>query len=123
MCLFFSGCALIDKLAPSQIDESGAVIPGTHTATTLVKEVADAVPYGGVALSILLLITNGVEIVRSKKTTRGLMATIRTIEEAGDDPKMKEAVAELKILLAKSHSDWNVQPLINRLLSKLKFKV
>ena|SRR3990167_5883918 len=118
-----TGCALIDKIAPSRYDESGNRIPGTHEASPLAQDAAGAIPYGGVALSVLLLVTNVFEKFKSYKTTKGLMATIRAIELAAKDPETKEAIAKLKVQLSTAHQSANVQPLINRLLAQLKFKI
>ena len=119
----FSGCAFLEKVAPSQVDETGNVIPGTHELIPLAKDVSGAIPYGGVATSIFLLAWNFVERAKSKKTTVGLMATVRAIEAAAKDPETKEAIEKLKIQLAEAHQSVDVQPLVNRLLAKIKFKV
>ena len=121
--LSFAGCAFLEKLAPSQVDEQGAAIPGTHELTPLAKDVSDAIPYGGVATSVLLLAWNLVERTKANKTTAGLMSTIRAIEVASKDPETKEAIEKLKVQLAEAHQSVNVQPLVNRLLSKIKFNV
>lgn len=121
--LCFTGCVLLSKIAPPQIDERGQPIPGTHQLTPLAQAGADAIPFGGVAASFLLLITNFLEIAKSKKTKKGLIATIRAIEEASQDPAIKDAIAQLKIKLASAHKSADVQPLINELLAKLKFSV
>ena len=119
----FAGCAFLEKLAPSQVDEQGASIPGTHELTPLAKDVSDAIPYGGVATSVLLLAWNFVERAKSSKTTAGLMSTIRAIEAAAKDPETQDAIAKLKLQLAEAHRSVNVQPLVNRLLAKIKFTV
>lgn len=121
--LVFGGCAFMAKVAPSALDESGAPIPGTHELSPVAKDVSDAVPYGGVITSFLLLGWNFVERARAKKTSDGLMATIRAIEAASKDPEIQDAIAKLKLQLANAHQTANVQPLINRLLSQIKFKV
>ena len=46
---------------------------------------------------------------------------IRAIEAASKDPETKDAIAKLKLKLSESHQTANVQPLINTLLSKIKF--
>ena len=117
------GCAFLQKVAPSQIDEQGSVIPGTHELSPLAQDVAGAIPYGGVASTFLLLVWNFVERAKSKKTATGLMATIRAIELASQDPETKDAIAKLKLQLAEAHQSANVQPLVNRLLAQLKFKI
>ena len=121
--LILSGCAMLQKIAPSKTDAEGNVIPGTHALIPIAQETANAIPYGGVASTVLLLVWNVFERAKSKKTTTGLMATIRAIEAAAKDPETKEAVAKLKVMLSEAHQSANVQPLINRLLASIKFKV
>lgn len=118
--VLFAGCALLNKAAPSQLDEMGQPIPGTHTANPVVENVAASIPYGSVGLNALLLLTNFIEIYREKKIKKGLMATIRAIEQASKDPKIQDAIAKLKELLANAHSAADVQPLINDLIAKIK---
>lgn len=117
----FSGCAMLQRAAPSQMDETGNAIPGTHQLTPLAQSTADAIPYGGVVASVFLLAMNFFEVAKSKKTKNGLMATIRAIEAASKDPDIKDAIAKLKLLLKESHQTANVQPLINELLAKVKY--
>lgn len=119
ICL--AGCAMLNKIAPSQNDVEGNPLPGTHELIQPVKDVTDAIPYGGVATSVLLLVWNFLEKAKANKTTAGLMSTIRAIEAASKDPEIKDAIAKLKIKLAESHQTANVTPLIKQLLSKIKF--
>lgn len=120
----FSGCAWLNKyVAPSQVDANGAVIPGTHTATPLADDAANAVPYGGYALSVFLFAWNIVEKIRANKTSTGLKATVLAIEQAAKDPETAEAIKKLKLQLAESHAAWDVMPLIQRILAGIKFKV
>ena len=121
--LTVAGCAFLESVAPSAVDEAGVAIPGTHELSPLAKDVSDAVPYGGVATTIFLLVWNFAERTKSRKTTAGLMSTIRAIELASQDPETKEAIEKLKLQLAEAHQSVDVQPLINRLLAKIKFKV
>ena len=117
------GCAFLEKVAPPQIDEQGVTVPGTHQLTPLAQDVAGAIPYGGVATTVMLLIWNFFEVEKARKTSTGLMATIRAIEVASKDPEIKDAIEKLKVQLAAAHQSANVQPLINRLLAQLKFKI
>lgn len=121
--LVFGGCAFMAKVAPSSLDEAGQPIPGTHELTPLAKDVTGAIPYGESAAAILLFAWNFSERVRANKNQKGLMATIRAIEAAGNDEATKEAVAAIKLKLAEAHKTADVQPLVNRLLSQIKFKV
>lgn len=121
--LVFGGCAFMNKVAPSALDEVGQPIAGTHELTPLAKDVTGAIPYGETAAGILLFAWNFWERAKSKRTEKGLMATIRAIEAAGNDPATQEAIAALKLKLADAHKTADVQPLVNRLLSQIKFKV
>ncbi len=121
--VFVTGCAALDKVAPSKVDEAGNQIPGSRELTPFSKDVTDAIPYGGVVASGLLLVINFIEKAKANKTTTGLMATIRAIELAAKDPELKDAIAKLKIQLSEAHQSVNVQPLINRLLAQIKFKI
>lgn len=114
-CLFFAGCSLIDSAIPVNPET------GYREPTQLTSDVAGAVPYGSGALAVVLFISNAITFVKKKKSDDGLWATIKAIEAAGKDPEMKEAVAKLKIQLAAAHKEVNVSPLINRLLSRIKF--
>lgn len=118
-----AGCAAASKFAPSQLDANGQPIAGTHQLTPLAKDVTDAIPYGGVGASMLLLVWNFVERARSNRTTVGLKATIKAIEVAAKDPETKDAIAKLKLQLSEAHQSANVQPLINRLLAQVKFRI
>ena len=87
----------------------------------MTKAVAGSVPYGSGALAVLLFASNALIFVKKRKTDKGFMATIRAIEAASKDPEMKDMVAKLKLQLAEAHKGVNVQPLVNRLLSRIKF--
>ncbi|MBW1672061.1 MAG: hypothetical protein JRJ45_00195 [Deltaproteobacteria bacterium] len=114
-CVFMAGCSLIDATAPINPET------GYREATQITKDVADAVPYGSGALAAILFVSNAFIFLGKKKSDKGLWATIKAIEAASKDPEMSEMVAKLKIQLAAAHKDVNVQPLINRLLSRIKF--
>jgi len=114
-CLFFAGCSLIDSAIPVNPET------GYREPTQLTSDVAGAIPYGSGALAAFLFVSNAFIFVSKKKTEKGLWATVKAIEAASKDPEMKEAVAKLKIQLAAAHKEVNVSPLINRLLSRIKF--
>ena len=117
--LVFSGCAFMNKVAPSQIDEAGNPIPGTHDVAQPVKDVAHAIPYGDVVIGILLLAWNGAEKYKSYKLGKGLKSTIQAIEKAGEDPAIADSIAKLKVLLSNAHDVANVQPEVKDILAKI----
>ena len=117
VCLFFAGCSLLDQTIPVNPET------GFREPTQITSDVAGAVPYGSGALALLLFISNGIILVKKKKSDDGLMATVKAIELASKDPEMSAMIVKLKQQLAVAHKDVNVSPLINRLLSKIKFGV
>ena len=117
VCLFFAGCSLLDQTIPVNPET------GFREPTQITSDVAGAVPYGSGALALLLFISNGIILVKKKKSDDGLMATVKAIELASKDPEMSAMIVKLKQQLAAAHKDVNVSPLINRLLSKIKFGV
>ncbi len=108
--LCFTGCSLIEKIAPSQLDAAGSPIPGTHDVSH---------PYGEAAIGVLLLVWNGYEKIRANKFGKGLTSTVQAIEKAGEDPALAELVAKLKEELSHAHDVAGVQPIIKAVLSKL----
>lgn len=114
-CFFMAGCAALDTIAPVNPET------GYREATEITKDVAEAVPYGSGALAVILAISNAWILVKKKQTDAGLWATVKAIDAAAKDPEMKDAIAKLKLQLADAHKEVNVSPLINRLLSKIKF--
>lgn len=119
--LFLGGCAALERVAPSQLDEQGQPIPGTHTAIPLLDNVAGAVPYGSEALNFILLITNFVALVRKNKIDKGFKATVQAIEMAGNDPLIKDAITKLKEKLSDAHQLTGTSKTVNSVLSSLKF--
>ena len=114
-----TGCAFFEKIAPSQLDESGKAIPGTHELVPEAKAVASNLGvYGEVAVGIPLLVWNFVERVRRKKSDGGLMATVRALKEAADDPNTKEAFELIKSKLKSAHKVAGVEGLIKGLIAK-----
>lgn len=116
---FLSGCAFLEKIAPSGVDELGAPVPGTHAVIQPVKSVTDAIPYGEAAVGIMLLVWNFIEKAKANKNQKGLMATVRAIEQAGKDPDIKEAVKKIKTILSNAHDIAEVQPLLRELLKRV----
>ncbi len=115
LCMFMAGCSLIDQAIPVNPET------GFREATQITKDVTSAVPYGSGVLAAILFASNTLIFIKKKKTDAGLMATIRAIDAASKDPEMKDMISKLKLQLAEAHKSVNVQPLINRLLSKIKF--
>ena len=120
VCLAFSGCAMLEKIAPSAIDEQGAVIAGTHELTATAKTVTGVTgPYGQAAAAGILLIWNFVERFRRNKNEKGLIATVKALKQAGDNPATKEAFEEIKGYLKNAHSVAGVNTTIKSILAKL----
>lgn len=114
------GCSVAAKFAPSQLDEQGNVIPGSHTLSPDVKPWVDMTgPYGQAAAAIPLLIWNFVELVRAKRSEKGLKATVLALKQASQDPSTKAAFEQIKQYLANSHESAGVTPLIRSLLAKI----
>ena len=114
-----AGCAWLNKVAPSQTDESGSSIPGTHAVSQTTQDVAGMIPYGSVALNGFLLVWNFIEQAKAKKVGNGLKSTVLAIKQASEDPAIKEAIEKLKVYLANAHNVAGVQPLIRDLLAKV----
>ena len=89
--LTITGCALLNKVAPSQVDANGVPIPGTHTATATANTVAGLAPWGigSVALNAILLVVNGIEKYNADKVGKGLTATLQALNKVKDDPTLK----------------------------------
>jgi len=117
--VFLVGCSFLEKFAPSQLDEQGKPIAGTHQLTPFATSTSQAIPYGEVATGVLLLVWNFVERVRANKNEKGLKATVLAIKQAGQDPATADAIAQLKIKLSQAHELANVKPLINYIISKV----
>jgi hypothetical protein len=113
-----AGCSLLEKYAPSQVDENGNAIAGTHEAVQPIKDIAGSIPYGDVVVAGLLLGWNFYERVKRRKVSDGLMATVRAIKEAGADPDTKDAVEQLKGYLSSAHNNAGVKALIKTFIAK-----
>ena len=118
-CLCFTGCALLNKVAPSQLDEAGNPIPGTHDVSSGVKDVAKAIPYGETAVGILLLAWNGFEKYRANKLEKGLKATVRAIKGVLEDPAMQAEAEAIKDSLRNAHANSGSTALIKTLIAKV----
>ena len=92
--LGIGGCAWLDTQFVPVKDEAGNEIGREPTAT--VKSVADAVPYGNVALNVILLVYGGIATFKKYKTEKGLVATVAAIKRASEDPTISEAVQKVK---------------------------
>ncbi len=123
MVVCFVGCAALSRtvnsIAPSQVDPSGNVIPGSHTALPITSDTAGAIPYGSFVLNALLLGWNFVEKAKANKVKSGLIATVQAIEKAGQDPAIKDAIVTLKEDLSHAHDVAGVQPIIKDILAKI----
>jgi hypothetical protein len=118
----FAGCAFLNKVAPSQVDSYGNAIAGTHGLSPISKDAAGAIPYGSAAVGVFLLVWNFFEKVKANKNEAGLKATVLAIEQAAQDPAIKDAVVKIKDLLSNAHQIANVQPLIDDILAEIKTK-
>ena len=117
-CLIFSGCALLDKMFVPKYNEQGSEIGREPTEIT--KAVADVVPYGDVALNVILLMYAGVARFKQYKTEKGLKATVLAIKNASQDPEIKEAVNKVKeSYLRPAHENSGATNLIKLLLAKV----
>lgn len=120
ICLVFAGCAAIQALAPSAVDEAGNVIPGTHELTDTAKSVtANLGVYGQAAAAIPLLIWNFVELAKGRKSKKGLVATVMALKQAADDPSTKKQFEDIKGYLKSAHKVAGVDLSIKNLLAKL----
>lgn len=119
MAVFLSGCALLDKIAPSQLDAQGQPIPGSRQPTEVTKAVAGAVPYGDVALYGVLFLAAGYEKFKAYKMEKGLKATLLAGKQVANDPEMKEAWDKVKKYYELEHDNAGVTTLIKSLLAKL----
>lgn len=134
--LVFGGCVAaekaLNKIAPNQTrvvsttdpvtgitSNSVVEIAGTHTATPLTADTAAAIPYGSIALSILLLGVNFIQKYQADKVGKGLKSTVQAIEMAGEYPSMAPQIAKLKLQLANAHQIAGVQPIIQDILAKI----
>jgi hypothetical protein len=117
--IVLSGCSLLERVAPSQIDANGNVIPGTHDVSQPIHDTARTIPYAEPLLGVLLLAWNFSEKYRANKLNKGLKATVMAIENAGKDPDIAEAISKLKDQLSHAHDVAGVQPEIRDILAKI----
>jgi len=120
LMVFCVGCTTIETIAPSQLDEAGNVIPGTHQLNPTAQAVAENLGvWGQAAAAVPLLIWNFVEMAKAKKDQKGLMATIKALRLASTDPKTKASFDKIKEYLKNAHDVAGVSARINALLAKL----
>lgn len=116
LAVMLSGCALLNKLAPS--NEAGE--PGTHQLSPIAKTATDAAgPYGQAAAAIILLAWNFIERVKSKKSGEGLKATLTGLKQAAKDPATQVAFEQVKLYLKNAHDSAGVRKDIDALLAKI----
>lgn len=118
-CFIFSGCTWLSETVAPVNPESGK-----HELSQTAKIVTDtAGPYGQAAGTILLLVLNGIQWVKNKKTESGLISTVKAINDYKNDLLTKADVEKLKQYLSSAHNAAGVTLLINNLLAKVKSKV
>ena len=117
--VIISGCALLDKIAPAQYDESGNIIPGSREPIEITKAIADVVPYGNVALPFILMVAAGYEKFRAYKLEKGLKATLLAGKQIANDPQLAEMWQKIKDEYRQAHENAGVTNLIKALLAKL----
>ena len=116
LAVMLSGCALLNKLAPS--NEAGE--PGTHQLSPIAKAATDAAgPYGTAAAFILVTAWNFFERAKSKKSGEGLKATLAGLKSAAEDPATKAAFQQVKLYLKNAHDSVGVRKDIDALLAKI----
>ncbi|MFA5272298.1 MAG: hypothetical protein WC412_08215 [Candidatus Omnitrophota bacterium] len=116
-----AGCAFMEKMLPNQVDASGQIIPGTHTASATEQAAAGMIPYGigSVLLNAILFAWNGYEKFKSKKLGTGLTSTLSALNQVKNDPALSAQWDLIKQTLEDAHTVANVQPLIKQLLARL----
>ena len=118
--VLFSGCALLNKIAPSQVDESGQPLSGTHELSPIAKKATDAAgPYGQAAAAIFLLVWNFTERAKSKKIGTGLVATLTGLKSAAKDPATIAGFEQVKAYLKNAHNAAGIRKEIDALLAKI----
>ena len=120
LAVMLSGCALLNKLAPSSYTEVGQPLPGTHELSPIAKTATDAAgPYGQAAAAIILMAWNFVERAKAKKNGEGLKATLSGLKSAAEDPATKAAFQQVKLYLKNAHDSAGVRKDIDLLLAKI----
>lgn len=116
----FAGCTVLEKIAPSAIDEQENVIAGTHELTPAAETATRMVgPYGQAAAGTILLVWNFIERFRRNKSQKGFVATVRALKQAGEDDATKAAFEQIKVYLQKAHQIANVESDVKSILAKL----
>ena len=121
LAIGIAGCAFLNRMLPSQVDESGNIVPGTHTASAEQQAAASLVPYGigSAVLNILLIVMNGYEKYKVAKIGNGLKSTIAALNQIRDDPALKAEWTQIKTILSDAHSVAGVTPLIKEYIAKV----
>lgn len=116
----FAGCATLNKVFPSKVDEQGNVIPASHEASDMANTVAGFIPngYGTIFLTAFAGVWNFYERYKRNRSEKTLMATVRAIKEAGQDPATKDDIDKIKELLSKAHAMAGVKKEINAMIAK-----
>ena len=119
ICL--AGCAMLDRMLPSEVDATGNPIPGTHQATASQQAAAGMIPYGvgSVALNALLIVMNGYEKYKVAKIGNGLKSTVAAIKQMQEDPALQAQWEHIQSILKDAHNVANVTPLIKSYISKV----
>lgn len=121
ICILISGCAMLEGIAPSQFDEQGNVIAGTHQLTDQGQAiVSNTGVMGGLATAIPLLVWNFVEIYKSKKKEKGLISTVKALKSASTDPEVVKAWATIKEYLEQAHDVAGVKQYMQGILASIK---
>jgi hypothetical protein len=122
--VLITGCALLNKAMPSQLDEAGNPIPGTHQATEQITNAVAGINYNGmpvgqIAIGALLLVWNGWERFKAAKSGKGLNATLLALKQISKDPALKSQWETIQPLLASAHKAAGVKSTIDVALAKL----
>ena len=119
LILSLTGCAFMNRLLPGQVDAAGNPIPGTHAANVLTETATGALPMGSLALNALLLVWNSIEKYKSKKTSTGLLATVKALNQVKNDPALIKQWEQIKTILENNHDAAGVTATIKNILAKI----
>jgi hypothetical protein len=124
LSLSFAGCAMLEKIAPAEVNELGNPIPGTHELTPIASTVSQNLgPYGAAAATGVVWLLNFIELAKVKRreqeTNNAFLATVRAIDQARTDPNLKEQWDKLKAYLKNAHSSAGSGGVVSQFLSKL----
>lgn len=120
LLLLCTGCAVLDWAFPPQRDAQGNVIPGSRQPNSIVDSTADSIPYGGLAVNLLLLGLAGYEKYRANKLGKGFTATLAAGQKLSRDPKMRDLWETAKESYYRPmHVEYGVTELVKKELLKL----